>query len=640
MEVAQHPLSLKHLLMLLGILILTGVVFYNTASHEFILGWDDQDQVVHNDDIKKLDSKNIKTIFSSFYVGMYQPLTTLSYAINYRLSGLNPSTYHQTNLVLHLFNIILVFFLFYFFTKRIDLPIIISLLFAIHPLNVETVVWVSTRSNLLYSFFYIAALISYVKYIDSKKALPLILTLLFFIFSLLSKASAITLPFLLILFDLFNGRKINIKSLIEKVPFFLLTFGFLYIAFIARMEVSHIGSLRESFNFLDRIVLIAYAFVFYVIHLFLPFNLSAIHYYPVISLAQVQSTLGWEYYLSAILFFAILVYVIKLIKDAFVKRNFSHPILFGIGFFVLSIFVVIHFVPIGLQIVAERYVYIPFLGLFYIIAFYTTKLHNKIKWRFNWVYPLFGIVVAFFSYISYGQVDKWKNSEALMSEVIDQNPEVWHAYLVRGDGYYLNQDYPNALEDYAAAISFHPNNVSTYVNRANVYAKQREYQKAILDLDIAVSLNEHDYPNAYFNRGLAKFNLNNYGAAIEDFNKVILLKKDFSLAYMYRGVSKGILNQIDDAIIDLEKAIDLNPENPEAYYSLGTAKLRKKEYNSAFKLLNTAISLNPKYAEAYLQRGMYYILTNQKDPACVDFNHAYTLGNKTAYKFISKYCGQ
>ncbi len=636
-----RAISGKHYLMLLGILILAGIVFSNTLNNDFILGWDDQDQVVNNPDIKDLSFESVKTIFKTFYVGMYQPITTLSYALNYTVSGMDAKVFHLTNLVIHLINILLVFVLFFNFTKKVDISLIISILFAVHPMNVETVAWISTRSNLLYALFYLASLISYVKFLETKKKGLIILTFLFFILALLSKASALTLPYILILFDMYKSRKFDFKNIIEKAILICISFVFIFIAYQARLEASHIGSLRDAFSLFERMIFIAYSFVFYLIHLLLPINLAATHYYPVISLPDPNATIDTSYYLAAFVFLIVLAFAIYLLRNAYLKKKFVNPMLFGLSFFVLSIFATIHFVPIGLQIVAERYVYIPYLGFFFIIAFYYSSFVNSNNTRkfAPYLHVLFTIIVLSFSYISHSQVTKWKNCETLMTDVIKQNPKIWHAYLVRGDGFYLTKYYQKALDDYAIASSINPMHVSTYVNRASVYAAQKEYQKALDELNTAVRLEiKEPHVQTFFNRGLAQFNLKNYTAAIEDFNRAIEIKSDYSLAYLYRGVSKGILNHMNDAVIDLQQAIQLDPKNPKAYFSLGVAKSKLKDYPKAIELFTESISLKPDYADAYLQRGIALLMQKKTKTYCKDFHQAKKYGNPLADKFIEQYC--
>ena len=639
MKNLNNKFNTKHLLYLAGIIILTVVVYSNSLNNDFIMGWDDEAQVSENEDIRELSSQSIKTIFSSFYVGMYQPVSTLSYAVDYKLSGLNASTNHKTNLFIHLINVILVFFLFYYFTKRIEISIIVSVFFAIHPMNVESVSWISTRSNLMYSLFYLASLISYIKYLQNKKVFPLILTFVFFVLSLFSKAPAITLPYILILFDLYYSRKFNWKYILEKIPFVALSIVFAIIAVHARQEFSHIGSLRESFSFFDRVSFIGYSFIFYPIKLLIPMNLSAMHYYPVITTPNIESSVGWEYYFAAVVCLIIIVFTVNLLLKAIKNNNFQNPLLFGILFYVISVFVVIHFVPIGVQIVAERYAYIPYLGFLYIIANYFVKLKDtKGTSKFtNFAIAGLTTLVILYSFITYKQIPKWKNNETLLADVIEKNPKVWLAYLVRADGYYWSGEYEKALVDYEIAINSNPMYEIAYINRASVYAKQNKFHETIADLDIAISLS-HDHHEAFYNRGLAKFNIQNYNGAISDFDLAIDLENNYTQAYLYRANAKGFLSQFDEAIIDFNHVLKLEPNNEQAYFGIGVANYKKRDYKESITAFSKAIKIKPDFSDAILQRGVAFLMLNDLNASCTDFRYAESLGNEQAAKLVKKYC--
>ncbi|HRS54259.1 MAG TPA: glycosyltransferase family 39 protein, partial [Bacteroidales bacterium] len=207
-------------LYLIIICLLTSIIYYPITKYNFQRQWDDAPQVSENNDIKNLSFNKVKKIFSSTYVGMYQPLTTLTYSIEYFFSKdkTSASIYHTTNIILHLINIFLVFeFLFLLTPKNRISSSIGATFFALHPLNVETVAWISTRSNLLLVLFILFTLIFYLKYSLKNKKGYYWLSIVFFILALLSKSQAIVLPLLLILFDNYL-KKDNKKNIWNKLP--------------------------------------------------------------------------------------------------------------------------------------------------------------------------------------------------------------------------------------------------------------------------------------------------------------------------------------------------------------------------------------------------------------------------------------
>jgi tetratricopeptide (TPR) repeat protein len=619
----------------LVIMVLAAGVFSNTLENDFVMGWDDELQVVNNTDIKDITFNNLKNIFQSYYVGMYQPLSTLTYALYYQIWERNPRGYHLTNLFLHLINILLVFIFFYYLSGNVAIPSVVALLFAVHPMNVESVAWVSTRSNLLYAAFYLSALIAYLWYLRKQSYGRLSIVFILFLLSLFSKAMAITLPFVLILLDLYTGRKIDRKAFQDKIPFVALSVLFAFIAFDARTEVSHLGSFEQLFSPFEQLILITSSLMYYLWALVYFNDLSPLHYYPRIN--NPAANLDWYYYAGAVLFVIFAVYVIILIYQAIRKKSGKNPVLFGLLFFALSISVVIHFVPIGMQIVAERYAYIPYLGLFYIFAFYVARMQNKKIQKA--VFAGIGLMAIIMSLTSYRQNRIWKNTDSLMHSVIIENPKAWHAYLVRADGFYLQGKYHEALQDYEKSLELKPDFDRTYVNIANVYAAQNQYDKTIQYLNQAIALNPKT-AQSWFNRGQAKFNLKDYQGAVQDFDKTLALKPDQALALMYRGIAEATLGNLRDGLQDLKAAVRIAPGTAKAQYALGVALLMNKEYAQAVNSFSRALQLKADYPEALLQRGIAYIYSGNTKAACIDFRKAsqYPQTQKQAMSLLAKYC--
>ncbi len=227
---------MKKLLGILIILAIVSIVYIPVFQNGFLKTWDDNRYVLENKYIQEISPESVVKMFTVYYDGHYHPLTLLSLAVDYKIGGLEPKTYHITSLILHLVNVILVFsFVFLLFNKRnLLVPLVVSLLFGLGTMNVESVAWISERKNLLYSMFFFASLIAYLKYIELNKRKFYFLSLLFFLFSILSKSMAISLAVTLILIDLYYKRRVlSRKIIIEKLPFFLLAIAFGVVAIFA-----------------------------------------------------------------------------------------------------------------------------------------------------------------------------------------------------------------------------------------------------------------------------------------------------------------------------------------------------------------------------------------------------------------------
>ena len=275
-----------------GILIVTFLLFYNTLTNNFV-NLDDSGYIKDNPDIKSLSAKNIAAIFSSFYNANYHPFTTLSYAIEYNLFGLNAKPYHFVNLFIHLLNTFMVFRLIKKISGKIEIAAITALFFAIHPMHVESVAWISERKDLLYSFFFISGLSTYYEYIHAtaNRNKWYIYTILLFLCSLLSKSTAIIFPLMLLIFDYYFRRGWKKKVLFEKIPFFLLSLVFGVITILSQKSAGAINAdLMPEYSLFQRFFVVCFTTSYYIVKLFLPFNLAVLHFAP--------TELPYYYYLS------------------------------------------------------------------------------------------------------------------------------------------------------------------------------------------------------------------------------------------------------------------------------------------------------------------------------------------------------
>ncbi len=541
-----------NILSLLLILLFTAIIFSNSVNNEFIINWDDQDYVINNNDIKDLSKQNIKKNFTNFYEANYQPVTMLSYSIEYKFFNLNPKPFHTTNLILHLLNIILVFQLIYLLTRKTGASAIAALFFAIHPMHVESVAWISERKDVLYSLFYLGALITYIYYIKNKKNKYLIYSLLLFVFSLLSKSMAVTMPVVLILFDYYYKRKFNRKIIIEKIPFFLLSVAFGIIAVLSQKSGGGIYEM-PLFTSFDRIFIVSYAIIFYIIKMFFPFNLSALHYYPV----KTNGLLPIEYYIAPVIILLIIFLILKINKTNKLKKDLA----FGLMFFLITISLVLQIIPVGRAITAERYTYIPYIGLFFIIGQCYTLINDKkisrkaIKIK-SYLYVVLIIYIIFFLYTTYNRNKVWKNGTTLFSDVIKKYPSRPFGYWACGIANAKTYNIYEAIDNYDKAIKLKPDYINAYVDRGNAKSDLKKYKQAINDYNRAIEL-DSNYLSAYLNRGVAKGILKDYKGAINDFNKIIKIDADNADAYYNLGISKLQINMRKQACEDLKKADEL-----------------------------------------------------------------------------------
>jgi protein O-mannosyl-transferase len=676
------------------VLVLVLIAYFPTFFNGFT-NWDDDLQVTTNADITSLSLHNLKNIFSSYYVGMYQPIATLSFAVIFKFFGLNAFAYHFFSLILHLVNTFLVYKIVMKLTEKKEIIWGVILLFALNPMQVEAVAWVSATSTLLYSMFFLLSVNTYLNFLQnttSKK--KYYISFLFFFFALLSKSAAVTLPLILLLCDYFLHAKISKKDLLNKIPFFVLSVIFGILTVIGRTEAGHVFNIAKEYNFFDRILFIIYSLSFYIISIFLPFKMSAFHSYP----DKSGEMLPVIFYLTPLLLIGITLFLVKV-------KKYKKEIIFGMGFFLLSISIMIELIPVGTQIVKERYTYIPCIGLYFaFFTFLSTSFDKNERWKKFLNYGIVTLSIIFIA-LSFVRTQTWNDSLSLWNDVIKKYPECSVAYNNRGNYYNVHgandkaiNDYTKAIEleqnyddayynrgvtygnqklfdkainDYTKVIEFKPDYAEAYNNRGSIYEAQGLYDKAMIDYSKAIELNP-DFAKAYYNRGVVYDDqklfdkaINDYTKAIElkpdyaeafynrgiicstqgisdkainDYSKAIELKPDYAEAYFNRGIiydAQGIYNK---AINDYSKAIELKPDYTDAYNNLGVEYYNQGFYDKAIEDYTKAIELNPNYTDAYNNRGVAYYTQKLFDKSCQDFQKAAELGSKDAKDNLTKVC--
>jgi len=532
---------------LAAILLLTLFIYSKSIQNDFVT-WDDPEYVTDNALIKDFSIHGVKNLFTSFYEGNYHPLTALSNAVEFHFWKANPKPYHIINLLLHLLNVVFVFLVVAKLTGKKEAAIIVSLFFAVHPLHVESVAWIAERKDVLYTFFYLSAWLAYITYLKSEnvkgwKSGYLVFSLLLFACSLLSKSMAVTLPLILILTDYYLEKKINLKSLLEKIPFFLLSLIFGVVA-LKSQGTSGATEAAPYFPFWERILLSAYGLVFYILKLFVPVHLSAFHPYP-----NNDEPLPVIFYLAPLILLLLAFLIYK-------SKGFKKELIFGLLFFIVAVAPVIQLLPAGKALTAERYSYVPSIGLFFIVALFYSFVTQKLK-------PLLaiaiGVYAVVFSIITYQRIDKWKNGIILFTDIIEKYPDskgIDFAWYNRGLTKNNMGNYKGAIEDYDGAIKINPKYVQAWYNRGFSKGMYQDFSGAITDFNEAIQLYPSHY-QAYNNRGNAKGMLGDYKNALTDFTEALRIKPDYSEAFFNRGVTKLRFGLTPDACDDWHKAIGL-----------------------------------------------------------------------------------
>lgn len=608
-------------LMIVICLVLASIAFIPVLTGDFV-NWDDPDYVTKNEMIKS--PGNIKQFFTVTVQGNYHPLTMITLALNYALSKMNASSYHVLNLLLHLVNVMLVFFFIYKISgKKQWMAFIVAVLFGVHPLHVESVAWVSERKDVLYSMFFLLGMISYLKYIEEKKTTNLLIVALFFILSLLSKPAAVIFPVVLTIIDLYYKRLKNFTVILEKIPFFLISLAFGILSVKTQSETGAV-SLAGMFPVHFRFFFGFYGIMMYIFKTVYPVGLCTFYPFPAIN-----SALPWVYYLA-------FGFTIALITAMFWSFKKYRLIGFGILFYIVNLLLVLQFWPVGSAVIADRYSYMPLVGIFIIPAFFIQKAADKNKGKLPLIYLLpMMIVLAALVFLTIRQSATWRNSAALWDHAISVEP-CSRAYTFRGQIYKREKNYDKAIEMYTKSIQLNKVETEALVNRGNIYFNTGKYDLAITDYTTALKIDSTE-PRALENRGSAYAQTGRYEEALKDMNAVIRIEPQSKSAYSNRALLFQTLNRHNEAIDDYFSHIRYNPtaQLDDIWNALGTSYQVLNEHLKAIECFSKAIQIN-NAGVYHANRSLSYYSAGNIKLAGMDAEIALKAGVKLNPEYLNK----
>ena len=581
--------SFKILLNIALLIAISFVAFYPSFDNQFV-NWDDQFYITANPLINNPSWKTLQKLFMKVVSLNYHPLTMLSLWVNAMVSGVeSASPFIITNVFIHIFNAIMVWFLVYQLTKKnLVTSLITATVFAIHPMHVESVVWVSERKDVLYGFFFLASLLTYCRYIKIKKHIYLLICFLLFLMSCLSKAMAVSLVPCLLVLDYYKSRDFkNINLYLEKIPFLILA---LIIGFIA-VDVQSGGNfhgllnLSESANAIqasalnlsDRLLNSSFANFYYIKNFFFPTGHSPFHPY------YLKDAYDPLLYISvSILFCSIFLWAIK---------NNWKKIVLGMAFYFSTIGLVLQFIPVGSAIVAERYSYLPFIGL----AFLVGSLLQKF-WNLGFKYLVYLIIpILFYALIvnTRMQSDVWQNHVSLFKQAVEVYPNDPFSRKTLGAGLWDQGDVDEAIYHTEYAINeLGLVSSSAFELLAKCYSEKGMTQNAIAFFNEAVRLDSNNII-ARYHRGLELLKLN-VQKAITDFNYCEASNNEYvkPLLYSPRGRAFGMLGKYEMALNDLNKAIEFFPNDINNYLDKAITLEKLNRFENAIELYQWILSIN------------------------------------------------
>ena len=590
--VARRPAHPRDPLLIAGILVLVFIFFWPLLKGGFI--WDDEYNLLNNPHYRGLTWDHLAWMFSTFHDGNYHPLCWLSLGLDFVVWGLNPAGYHLTNLILHGLNAVLCYYLITALLKRVEgftstaeKAITMgaaggALFFALHPLRVETVAWISARGDTLCGIFYFLTLLAYLRIDydneDANRRAWVWISLVCMLCSLLARAWGITLPVVLLLLDIYPLRRLQFNGhwlrhgrriLLEKIPYALLAVLFGILAILAKKQAM---VAVDAYSMADRLLQSIHGLCFYVWKSVVPLDLS-----PLYGLRQLEAATPAN---------ILCVLAVVLITGGLLLGWRRWPGLLTAW----SCYVVI----ISPQLVADRYSYfacLPFAVIFGGALGKMWLIRNKL-FRVSGLLVCAGLLVLL-GILSSRQTSVWQNELNFWNRVLHLDPHNSLAINMRARlKFETLGDMAGAEADYSRALQLAPDNQDALVNRGLARLQLKRYAAADADFQAAIRL-DATQPTVFNGIGLLHYQQGRTGEALEAYTRAIGLDPDFADSYINRGVIYREQGDLISALKDFNAAVGLAPASPEGYANRGTVFQARRENALAARDYQTALRLAP-----------------------------------------------
>ena len=619
----------------MGLIALAGILFTRPAIQGQLLNYDDERYIANNELIVSLDGEHIQRMFTEYFDGHYHPITLLSLAIDKAVSDNAVKAHHQTNWWLHLFNAIWVYLLLLrLFPKQSMLAIGTALLFLVHPMNVESYAWMTERKNVLYAFFFLLALLSYTHYTEKQSRKTLVMVYVLSLFSLLSKAQAVMLLPTFVLIDYFVGRKLNNRALwLEKLPALLIFVVFIF--FTREAQTESWGDLHSPYGYGEKLFLASSALGAYFLKGLFPWDLAAYYPYP----ESLGLPLNWTHFMGLLWPIALLTLLIW-----WWKKDMKNWV-FAMGFFLINIVLMLKFfnVPFGNYSMADRYNYIPSIGLMLLWGFIFEGLAAKFPaLGSNGKTVLLGGLVLVFGWMSQNRLAVWNNSVNLWQDVLKDFPSYDHAQNMLALSYLQSGKMAEAQKAFESLVKDHPDFEGGYENLATLHFQAGRKSQAIQAVESALSLRP-DVPQTielayriFQESGRYKRSQAMAEALVQIdpessvysvyLAKALIGQGQDSLAVLSLNANPGRESQ--ELLLQLQESVALkDPQKRRARKLLeeATALGKRGQLLEAEKRFNESIALDSMQFNAFINRGSNYAMMQQFEQALSDYLNARTL---------------
>jgi tetratricopeptide (TPR) repeat protein len=629
------------------VVLLTAITFYPTLHNKFV-NWDDYKNIVENPFYRGLGWTNLRWMFTALYMGHYHPLTWFTFAVDYLIWGLNPFGYHLTNLLFHCANAVVLYLvacrLFLAADHRLNVyehslvPLaagLTALLFSIHPLRVESVAWVTERRDVLSGLFFLLTILSYLKAVKIGVADPghrrwMTASLGFYLFSLLSKASGMTLPLVLLILDVYPLRRLGQTSTgwlgpktrqvwREKMPFLGFALG---AGVIALMAQYYAGALRplEEHGIASRLMQALYGIAFYLWKILFPFSLS-----PLYEMVPNSNAWNWRFLIGGLI-----VLTLSLVLFA-LRRRWPAIVASWVSYLVI-LAPTLGFAQSGPQLVADRYSYFSCMswallaggGLLHL---WQLSVSDRFVTRVSMTVTVTALAAAAlvgFGVLTWKQTQIWHDSESLWRHALSIAPASSFGRNNLGNALVAQGRFEEAIDQFQRALRINPDDADVAYNLGNALAQKGNFEEAGKQLQHALQINP-DNAMAAYDLGNVRARQGRLGEAMDNFELALRIDPRLAKAHYNLG---GLLNKqgkLAEAVEQYQKALQIDAGYVRAYYGLGTVLTMQGQLDRAIDSFRAGLRLQPDFAELHDGLARALVLQGRKEEALQHYQEAVRL---------------
>jgi tetratricopeptide (TPR) repeat protein len=588
----------RHRILLLCLVLTIAIlgVFWQVQDHGFV-NFDDGTYICNNSQVRNgLTWHGVAWAFTTTHANFWHPLTWLSHMLDCEIYGLNPAGHHLTNLLLHIANALLLFLVFHRMTHAVWKSAFVAALFALHPLHVESVAWASERKDVLSSLFWILTMGAYASYVEAPGAKRYLLVLVCFVLGLMAKPMLVTLPFVLLLLDYWpldrwpfkplahahppqvedlthikdQGKRVT-RLLVEKGPLLVFAVAFSIVAFLAQ---EHGGATKSfaSFPMEVRVANALLSYVGYMGKMLWPENLTVFYPHPGITVTV------WQAALAGLLLVALSVLTMRLAK--------GHPYLpVGWLWYLGTLVPVIGLVQVGDHSVADRYTYVPLIGLFIVMAWGLPDMVARWPHQRAALATLIAGLLAALMICSRLQVRYWQDSTTLFQHALCVAPDNPPAHTNLGVAFAGQGEVEKAIWHYAEALRIEPNYLEARINLAGALAGQGKFDEAIAQYVKALRI-KPDFADAHYNLGNALVRHGRLAEAIAHYSEALRIRPGDAEAHNNLAIALAAEGRRTEAMAHFRQALRIQPDFRDAAHNLAIALQEADKHEASATSLN------------------------------------------------------